>query len=163
MKYIKKAYRKLARKYHPDINPGNSKSAEKFQDINEAHEVLSDPEKSKQYDLLGSQLQQYQRSGGKPEEFILQCEREELIKSRIMLHGVKDLCCEDVSKLKLIRYLHEDMGLDLGAVDFVLWYRERLKMMKRQIDEMERRLRQTEQEHQAEVVALCRHLQQREG
>ncbi len=97
------------------------------------------------------------------EEFILQCEREELIKSRIMLHGVKGLCCEDVSKLKLIRYLHKDMGLDLGAVDFVLRYRERLKTMKHQIDEMERLFRQKEQEHQAEVLALCRHLQQREG
>lgn len=96
-------------------------------------------------------------------EFILHCEREELVKGRIMLHGAKGLCFEDVSKLKLIRYLHEDMGLDLGAVDFVLRYRERLKMMQRQIDEMERRLRQEEQEHQAEVVALCRHLQQCEN
>lgn len=96
-------------------------------------------------------------------EFILLCEREELIKGRIMLHGVKGLCCEDVNKLKLIRYLHEDMGLDLGSVDFVLRYRERLKMMKRQIDEMERLLRQKEQEHQAEVLALCRQLKQRDG
>ncbi len=69
MKDIKKVYRKLARKYHPDINPGDSEAAEKFQEINEAHEVLSDPEKRKQYDLLGSQWQQYQRSGGKPEDF----------------------------------------------------------------------------------------------
>lgn len=96
-------------------------------------------------------------------EFILLCEREELIKGRIMLHGVKGLCYEDINKLKLIRYLHEDMGLDLGAVDFVLRYRERIKMMKRQIDEMERRLRRQEQEHQAEILALCRHLQQRDG
>jgi hypothetical protein len=96
-------------------------------------------------------------------EFILQCEREELIKGRVMLHGVKGLCCEDISKLKLIRYLHEDMGLDLGAVDFVLRYRERLKMMQHQIDEMERQLRQKDQEHQAEVVDLCRHLQQGEN
>lgn len=50
---IKKAYRKLARKYHPDVNP-NDKSAEKqFQIINEANEVLSDPEKRKKYDLYG--------------------------------------------------------------------------------------------------------------
>ncbi len=96
-------------------------------------------------------------------EFIRQCEREELIKGRTMLHGVKGLCCEDVRKLKLIRYLHEDMGLDLGAVDFVLRYRERLKMMQRQIDDMERQLRQKDQQHQAEVVALCRNLQQCEN
>jgi hypothetical protein len=95
-----------------------------------------------------------------PKEFILQCEREELIKGRVMLHGVKGLCYDDVNRLKMIRFLHEDMGLDLGAVDFVLRYRERLKMMKRQIDEMECRLQQKEREHQAEILALCRHLQQ---
>src|SRR5881628_3698457 len=50
---IKKAYRKLARKYHPDLNP-NDKSAHKtFQQINEANEVLSDPEKRKKYDQYG--------------------------------------------------------------------------------------------------------------
>ncbi|SHJ99748.1 curved DNA-binding protein [Malonomonas rubra DSM 5091] len=68
-KEIKKAYRKLARKYHPDVNPANSDAAAKFQDINEANEVLSDPEKRKQYDRLGSQWQQYRQSGGKPEDF----------------------------------------------------------------------------------------------
>lgn len=68
-KDIKKAYRKLARKYHPDVNPDDSDAAQKFQDINEAHEVLSDPEKRKQYDQFGSQWQQYQRTGGKPEDF----------------------------------------------------------------------------------------------
>lgn len=66
---IKKAYRKLARKYHPDVNPSGSAAAAKFQDINEANEVLSDPEKRKQYDRLGSQWQQYQQGGGKPEDF----------------------------------------------------------------------------------------------
>jgi curved DNA-binding protein len=68
-KEIKKAYRKLARKYHPDINPDDSAAAEKFQDINEAHEVLSDPEKRQKYDQLGSKWQQYQKSGGTPEDF----------------------------------------------------------------------------------------------
>ena len=52
-KDIKKAYRKLARKYHPDVNPGDSHSEKKFKEINEANEVLSDPEKRKKYDKYG--------------------------------------------------------------------------------------------------------------
>lgn len=51
---IKKAYRKLAKKYHPDLNPNNSKAQEKFKEINEAYEVLGDPEKKKKYDTFGS-------------------------------------------------------------------------------------------------------------
>ena len=50
---IKKAYRKLARKYHPDVNPNDKEANKKFQQINEAHEVLSDPEKRKKYDQYG--------------------------------------------------------------------------------------------------------------
>lgn len=50
---IKKAYRKLARKYHPDVNPNNKEAETKFQQINEANEVLSDPEKRKKYDQYG--------------------------------------------------------------------------------------------------------------
>ena len=52
-KDIKKAYRSLARKYHPDVNPGDSEAEKKFKEINEANEVLSDPEKRKKYDKYG--------------------------------------------------------------------------------------------------------------
>src|SRR5215813_2017245 len=50
---IKKVYRKLARKYHPDLNPNDKEANKKFQQINEANEVLSDPEKRKKYDQYG--------------------------------------------------------------------------------------------------------------
>lgn len=66
---IKKAYRKLARTYHPDVNPGDKASEEKFKDINEAYEVLSDEEKRKKYDRFGSQWRQYEQAGGRAEDF----------------------------------------------------------------------------------------------
>ena len=66
-KEIKKAYRKLARQYHPDVNPGDTAAEAKFKEINEANEVLSDPEKRQKYDQLGAnwkQYEQWQQSGG---------------------------------------------------------------------------------------------------
>ncbi|MEJ2569085.1 MAG: J domain-containing protein [Anaerolineales bacterium] len=66
---IKKAFRKLARKHHPDLNPGDASAAERFKEINEAYEVLSDPEKREKYDRFGSQWKQYQQAGGRAEDF----------------------------------------------------------------------------------------------
>ena len=64
---IRKAYRKLAAQYHPDRNPGNSAAAEKFKEINEANEVLSDPDKRKKYDRFGQNWKHYQESASQPQ------------------------------------------------------------------------------------------------
>jgi len=60
---IKRAYRKLALKTHPDRNPGNKKSEERFKEINEAYQVLGDPDKRARYDQLGESYDQWQRGG----------------------------------------------------------------------------------------------------
>src|SRR5512142_994418 len=60
---IKKAFRKLAREHHPDLKPGDKAAEQRFKDINEANEVLSDPAKRKQYDTLGADWEQYARAG----------------------------------------------------------------------------------------------------
>jgi len=68
-KEIKQAFRKLARKHHPDVNPGDKVAEGKFKEINEAYEVLGDSEKRKKYDELGANWRMYEqqaRSGGQP-------------------------------------------------------------------------------------------------
>jgi curved DNA-binding protein len=66
---IKKAYRKLAMKFHPDKTTGNKAANDKFNDINEANQVLSDPEKRKKYDEFGSDWKQYEQAGAQPGGF----------------------------------------------------------------------------------------------
>jgi curved DNA-binding protein len=66
---IKKAFRKLAVKYHPDKNPGDKKAEEKFKEITEANEVLSDPVKRKKYDELGENWKQYEEQAARGGDF----------------------------------------------------------------------------------------------
>ena len=68
-KEIKKAFRKLAQQYHPDKNPGDKGAEARFKEINEAYTVLSDADKRAKYDKFGAQWEQYERAGGRPEDF----------------------------------------------------------------------------------------------
>jgi curved DNA-binding protein len=68
-KAIQQAFRKLARQYHPDVNPGDKDAEDKFKTINEAHQVLSDAEQRKKYDALRTQYQEWQQAGGRQQDF----------------------------------------------------------------------------------------------
>ena len=61
---IKKAFRSLARQYHPDVNPGDAKAEERFKEISEAYEVLSDPDKRRRYEQFGQYWNQAGGMGG---------------------------------------------------------------------------------------------------
>jgi curved DNA-binding protein len=71
-KDIKRAYRRLARKYHPDVNPGDKVAEQRFKELNEANEVLSDSDKRKKYDQFGAQWREYERAGINPEDLFRQ-------------------------------------------------------------------------------------------
>src|SRR5512147_1502054 len=68
-KVIQQTFRQLARKHHPDVNPGNKEAEEKFKTINEAYQALSNPEQRKKYDELRAQYQRWQQSGRPPQDF----------------------------------------------------------------------------------------------
>lgn len=93
-------------------------------------------------------------------QFLHQCEDEDLITCRIMVHGQKGLCFADVQKLKLIRHLHEDMGMTLEEVDFLLRYRDRLKTLQGQLNEMKQQMCDHKRTYEAEIQTLRRRLVQ---
>ena len=66
---LKKAYRKLAKKYHPDVNPGDKEAEAKFKEATEAYTILSDPEKRKQYDQFGHAA--FENGGGGASEVLI--------------------------------------------------------------------------------------------
>jgi len=68
-KEIKQAFRRLARRHHPDVNPDNPQAEEQFKEINEAYEVISDPDKRRKFDQLGTDWQRWQQTGGRPSDY----------------------------------------------------------------------------------------------
>ena len=68
-KEIKSAFRKMARKYHPDVNPDDPQAESRFKEVNEAYEVLGDSEKRAKYDQLGADWKRWQQTGGGAQDF----------------------------------------------------------------------------------------------
>lgn len=91
-------------------------------------------------------------------QFLRLCECEELISCHKMLHGKKGLCFAEVHELKLIRHFHEDMGLSLDAVDFMLRYRRRMMDQKQQLKEQKKQLHTKERQYEPEIFALSRQI-----
>ncbi|RPH38716.1 MAG: hypothetical protein EHM86_09165 [Desulfobulbaceae bacterium] len=87
-------------------------------------------------------------------QFLHQCEDEDLITCRIMVHGQKGLCFADVQKLKLIRHLHEDMGMALDEIDFLIRYRCRIKAMQHQLEKMKQQIYDQKSTYEAEIQSL---------
>jgi DNA-binding transcriptional MerR regulator len=94
-------------------------------------------------------------------DFVHRCEREGLITVRTLFHGERGLCFSDVRKLKLVRHLHDDMGLELEAVDLILQYRNRISSMQRRLEKLEEALRQKEQAYQRKIMELQERLETR--
>ena len=94
------------------------------------------------------------------EAFIEACEREELLQSRTMIHGKKGYGYREIHLLIRVRTLHEDVGLDLAAIDCILRMRHQLISLRQQIAEMEQRNLQREDALRAEIQELRRRLAQ---
>jgi curved DNA-binding protein len=95
---IKRAYRKLALKTHPDRNPGDAKAEEHFKEINEAYQVLSDPEKKARYDQLGESYSQWQQGGVPAEGFNWEDWFTPSASSNVHVGGLEDILGSEFSE-----------------------------------------------------------------
>jgi curved DNA-binding protein len=95
---IKRAYRKLALKTHPDRNPGDSKAEERFKEINEAYQVLSDSEKKSRYDQLGESYSQWQQGGAPAEGFNWDDWFTPSRSDNVRVGGLEDILGDDFSE-----------------------------------------------------------------
>lgn len=94
---IKRAYRKLALKTHPDRNPGDAKAEERFKEINEAYQVLSDPEKKSRYDQLGESYSQWQQGGAPAGGFNWEDWFTPSPSGNVRMGGLEDILGDDFS------------------------------------------------------------------